>query len=275
MEKAPSLPVYDSSKRGLPAVDELRELLHYRNLVFQTVRRNIIVRYKRSVLGVAWTMLSPLGTTIIMSIVFSQVFGATEGYAAYVLCGLTCWTFFAQGTSDAMTNLIWGESLLRRIYIPRTTFAVSSIGTGLVNLGFALVPLAFIMLVTGIPIKLTVLFLPVPVLFLAMFTLGVGLFISTVAVFFNDVAQMYQILLTAWMYLSPVIYHESIVPERYLWIIRLNPMYYLINLFRAPIYYGQIPDLDQILLAGCIAFVSLLIGWIAFCQKADEIAYRV
>src|SRR4030067_1887841 len=133
INKTDALPVYDSSQRGLPALEELRELYRYHNLVFQTVRRNIVVRYKRSVLGIAWTMLAPLGTTLILTFVFSNVFGGVAQYAPYVLSGLICWSFFSSTTSDSMTNLLWGEGLLKRIYIPRTVFAVAAIGTGLIN----------------------------------------------------------------------------------------------------------------------------------------------
>jgi len=270
-----SIPVYNSSLRGLPALEELRELIRYRNLVFETVRRNIVVRYKRSVLGVAWTMLSPLGTTLVLTIVFSKVFGGTTDYAVYVLSGLICWTFFVQTTSDSMNNLVWGGGLLRRIYIPRTVFAVAAIGTGLVNIVLSLVPLVLVMLVTGVSPHFPMLVLPIPAIFLAMFALGVGLLLSTVAIYFADVADMYGILLTAWMYLSPIIYKEEMVPSKYAWILHINPMYYLINLFRAPVYEGQVPGLSEFLTAGGIALVTLLIGWLVFSQKADEFAYRI
>jgi ABC-2 type transport system permease protein len=275
MQRTESLPVYDSSERGLPAIDELLELLHYRNLIVQTVRRNIVVRYKRSVLGIAWTMLNPLGTTLIMAIVFSKVFGGTSAYAAYVLSGLIVWTFFAQTTSDAMSNLIWGGDLLKRIYIPRTVFAVSSIGTGLVNLSLSFVPLLVVMLMSGLSLKLPALLLPIPTLFLAMFSLGMGLLLSSIAIHFVDVAQMYQIILTAWMYISPVIYTEEMLPQQYVWIVHLNPMYYMINLFRAPIYDARVPDVNEFAISGVIAIVTLVVGWIIFSQKADEFAYRV
>jgi ABC-2 type transport system permease protein len=249
--------------------------LHYRNLVIQTVRRNIVVRYKRSVLGIAWTMLNPLGTTLIMAIVFSKVFGGTSAYAAYVLSGLIAWTFFSQTTSDAMSNLIWGGDLLKRIYIPRTVFAVSSIGTGLVNLALSFVPLLVVMLFSGLPLKLSTLLLPIPTLLLAMFSLGMGLLLSSIAIQFVDVAQMYQIILTAWMYLSPVIYTEEMLPKQYVWIVHLNPMYYFINLFRAPIYDGKVPNLDEFAICTAIALATLIIGWLIFSYKADEFAYRV
>lgn len=275
MSPTDSIPVYDSSLRGFPALYELRELLRYKNLVYQTIRRNIVTRYKRSVLGIAWTMLNPLGTTIVLAIVFSRVFGSTPGYAAYVLSGLIAWTFFAQTTSDSMSNLIWGGGLLKRIYIPRTVFAVSSIGTGLVNLGLSLIPLLIVLLVLDIPMNWSALLVPIPVLFLAMFSLGVGLFLSSVAINFTDVAEMYNILLTAWMYLSPIIYTEEWLPPEFVWIIRLNPMYYLINLFRAPVYEGRLPSLTELLLSGSIALIALLVGWLYFSHKADEFAYRV
>jgi ABC-type polysaccharide/polyol phosphate export permease len=271
----PVFPVYDSARRGLPAVEELRELLRYRNLLWQMVRRDVVTRYKRSFLGIAWTMLNPLGTTLVLTIVFSQVFGVGGSYAAYVLSGLMPWTFFAQTTNACIVGLLWGGSLLNRIFIPRTVFAVSAIGTGLVNLALSLLPLLIVMIASGVPLKSTALLLPIPILFLAMFSLGVGLLLSALAIYFADIAEMYQIVLTAWFYLSPVIYLEELLPQKLLWIVHLNPMYYLINFFRAFIYDGRIPTAAEFLVAGGIAAITLLIGWVFFSQKADEFAYRV
>lgn len=272
-----SLKYYDSAQQGSSALEELRQVFRYRNLIEQMVRRDILTRYKRSVLGVAWTMLNPLGTMIVLTIVFSQAFGVNErSYPTYVLSGLMAWTFFAQTTNAAMLHLVWGGSLIRQIYVPRTVFALSAVGTGLINMTLSLVPLILVMLVTRVPIKLTILLLPVPVLFLAMFALGLGLLLSTVAIYFADVAEMYQILLTAWMYLSPVIYNIEIVPEPFqTWIVRLNPMYHLITLFRALITPGRVPEWNEFLISGTIATIMLVVGWVVFSREADEFAYRV
>ena len=275
MTKTSTLPVYDSALRGSPALEELRELFRYRNLVVQMIRRDIVTRYKRSFLGIAWTMLNPLGTTIIMAIVFSRVFGRGGGYAAYLLSGLTVWLFFSQATNACMVGLLWGGNLLNRIYLPRTVFAISAVGTALINLSLSLIPLFVVMLATKVPITPTTLLLPIPTIFLVMFTLGMGLILSAITIYFPDVRDMYAILLTAWMYLSPVIFKPDMIPPEYLWFIRLNPMYYLINLFRAPIYDGRVPQINEILLAGAIAAVTLLIGWLVFAQKIDEFSYRV
>jgi ABC-type polysaccharide/polyol phosphate export permease len=274
--KAQSLHVYDSAHQGSPALDELREVIRYRDLVIQMARRDILTRYKRSALGVAWTMLNPLGTMLILTIAFSRAFGTTHGYAAYVLSGLVAWTFFAQTTNAAITHLVWGGGLMKRIYVPRTVFAIAAIGTGLVNLLLSVVPILVVMLVTGVTIRWTVIFLPISMLFLALFSLGVGLLVSAVAVYFTDVAEMYQIVLTAWMYLTPIIYPESILPEAYrYWITRLNPMYHLVRMFRMPIYEGRIPEISEIILVVALSLVMLVVSWFFFTKKADEFAYRI
>jgi ABC-type polysaccharide/polyol phosphate export permease len=108
----------------------------------------------------------------------------------------------------------------------------------------------------------------------ACFTLGVGLIMSTIAIYFADVAEMYNILLMAWFYLSPVIYRTEMLPQQYLWVFKLNPMFLFINLFRDPIYNAALPPLSSFLLTGGIAVGTLLAGWLIFTWKADEFAYR-
>ncbi|HNX45904.1 MAG TPA: ABC transporter permease [Anaerolineaceae bacterium] len=267
--------VYDSAKQISPAFSEVRELRNYRYLLAQLVRRDIVTRYKRSVLGVAWTMLNPLGTMLILALVFSQLFKTVESYPVYILSGLIAWNFFSQGTNAAMSGLVWGGSMLQRIYIPRTIFGVSAIGTALVNLLISIVPLILVMLFTRTPIPWTVVFLPVSILLLTGFALGFGLFISSLAVYFPDVAEMYQIVLFAWMYLTPVIYPENIIPEKWLSIYRLNPMNAMLKMFRIPIYEGRIPTGPEILPALLWALGMLIFGWFFFTSKTDEYAYRV
>ena len=272
---SPAKPISDSATHALPALSELREIRRYRFLLFQLIRRDLVARYKRSILGVAWTMLNPLGTMLIMTFVFSNLFKSVESYPVYILSGLVVWNFFSQGTNAAMVGLIWGGSLMQRIYLPRTIFGVSAIGTALVNLLIALIPLTLVMLITGTPIPLTVLFLPVSILLLTAFTLGFGLLLSALAIYFPDVEEMYQILLTAWMYLTPIIYPEEIIPERFLSLYRLNPMYWMVKLFRLPIYYGRIPTIAEIAPALAWATGFLIVGWLFFTSKSDEYAYRV
>jgi ABC-type polysaccharide/polyol phosphate export permease len=268
--------VYDSAEHPSAMLNEIVELIRYRHLVAQFVRRDVISRYKRSVLGVAWTMLNPLGMMLVMSLVFSQVFHTTPAYPAYLLSGLIAWNFFAQTSSAASVHLISGGTLIQRIYIPKTLFAVSATGTGLVNLLLALIPLVGVLLLSGIPLRAPILLLPIAILLLVAFTLGMGLILSTLTVYFPDVADIYQIALMAWMYLTPIIYPESVIPESLQrWLFTWNPLYYLIKFFRAVLYDGIVPDAQTILLSLGAAFGTLVLGWFIFTRKSDEFAYRI
>jgi len=267
---------YDSAQRPPAMLEELREVWRYRDLLAQLIERNIKVRYKRSVLGLAWTMLNPLLMMAILSIVFSNLFRITlEHYPVYVLSALVLWNFFSQATLTAMTELAWGNSLLQRIYVPRTIFAISAVGTGLINLLFALAPLAVIMLAIGVPLRPALILLPVPILLTAMFALGVGLALSILAASFADVVDIYHVALTAWLYLTPIIYPQEIVPAHLQWFFRLNPMYYLLETFRQPIYAGVLPALETLAPASAIAVSALVIGWWFFARNADGLAYRI
>ena len=265
---------YDSQKRKSPALEELQDIIQYKDLVFQLIRRDIVARYKRSVLGIAWTMLQPLGMMIILTVVFSKLFGSVDGYPAYLLSGLIAWTFFAQTTTATIQQSVWGGALMRRIYIPHTAFPVSSIGTGVVNLLLSLVPLLFIMLILRRPITWAILFLPISILSLTAFALGVGLLLSSLAVRFPDISEMYQIIIQAWLYLTPIMYPSDILPASYrTWLLYLNPMYYQILMFRVPIYDGVLPSLPLSMIGIGISLLTLAIGWIYFSYQADKFAY--
>lgn len=271
-----SKPIYDSAEHKNSAISELKELFNYRYLLGQLVRRDVTTRYKRSVLGVAWTMLNPLGTMLILTFVFSNFFRSeVQHFPVYILSGLLAWNFFTQATNAAISGLVWGGSLLKRIYIPSTVFGVSAIGTALVNMVMSLVPLVIVMLIDGATFHLSMLFLPVSILLLTGFTLGFGLFISSLAVFFPDVGEMYQVLLTGWMYLTPIIYPESLISAQLLPIYKINPMYWMVKMFRLPIFDGRLPTLPEVVPAIAWSLGMLIVGWLFFTSRSEEYAYRV
>lgn len=267
---------YDSASIRSPALHELRELWRYRDLLRLLVSNSIKTRYKRSALGVFWTLLNPLLTTIVLSIAFAQLFRfQIANYTIYLLVGLVIWGFFNQSTTQAMSTLIWGSSLIKRIYIPRTIFAIAVLGNALINLLLTLIPLGVIMLFTRHPFTLALLWLPLAILLMAMFTLGFSLLISTLAVYFVDVVDLYSIILTVWFYLTPVIYPLDIVPDKYAALVALNPMTLFLGLFRAIIYTGESPTLQSWGIAGGLAVLSLGLGWLFFTRKANDFAYRI
>lgn len=266
---------YDSSQKISIINQEIKDIYRYRFLLTQLIRRDILTRYKRSFFGVAWTMLNPLGIMIVMTIVFSRLFGDTPGYPVYVLSGILAWNFFSKSTSAAMNSMVWGGVLLKRIYFPRTSFCLSAIGTEIVNLVLSIVPLILVMLVTGFSFHISLIFLPISIFVISLFSLGIAMLLSTFAVVFPDVAEMYQIILTAWMYLTPIIYPVAIFPQEYQLLLFLNPLFYFVQLFHIPIYEGRFPAWMELWPALVIGLAMLIIGWFFFSKKIDEFAYRV
>ena len=267
---------YDSARRPPPYIEELHEAWRYRDLLVQLVGRDLKIRYRRSVLGVIWTMLNPLLMMIVLTLVFSHLFRfQVANYPVYLLSATIMWMFISQSTTAAMSQLQWGSSLFSKIYVPRTIFALSAVGTQLVNFAIATVPLLAVTVILGVPLTPALVWLPIPMALAAIFAVGVGLLISSVALVFRDILEMYQIFLTAWYFLTPVMYPRSIVPDEYQAVIALNPIASLVDAFRQPIYAGIAPTAETLLTATAWSLALAVAGWIVFSARADQVAYRL
>jgi homopolymeric O-antigen transport system permease protein len=267
-------PQYDSAQRRPRWMEEAGNLWKYRGLVHELVIRDIKVRYKRSVLGMFWTMLAPLLNMIALTLVFSHLLKQNiHNYPVYFMVGQIFWNFFAQTTSSAASQTQASNDLAKRMFIPRSVFIASAVGGGIVNLGLSLAPLLLIIAVTGFPFHTTWAFLPVAVVITMLFTAGVSLLLYTLTSRFSDVREMYAVIIQTWFFLTPIVYEPSIVPSRYRVILALNPMYYLIQVFRKPLYDGVLPSNDLVLISLAMAVAALVTGWVYFCHRTDDMAY--
>ncbi len=268
--------IYDSSKRPHPLVEEILAIYKYRELIYQFVSRSVKTRYKRSALGVIWTMLNPLLTMVVLTIVFSSLFKfQIEHFPIYILSGQVVWIFFSSVTSGAMGEMVWSGELLKRIYVPKSVFVMSAVGTALVNIVLSLIPLLAISLVVGVRLTFALLIWPLSILLLSIFSMGVGFLLSTISVYFADMLPVYDVILTIWLYATPIIYPLEIVPKSWLWFFKLNPLYYLVEAFRIPLLYGIVPTRGIWIPATiCSFFVIIVGGWI-FTSKAREYVYHI
>jgi ABC-type polysaccharide/polyol phosphate export permease len=256
---------HHSAGQRTTLAEEWQDIARSGHLLYSLVRRDLTVRYKRSFIGWFWTMLHPLLLTIILTVVFSEVFRfAIPNYEVYVLSALLPWTFISQTTVTAMAAIAWNGPLMKRVRVPKSIFPLSVLIAGLVNLALAYVPLLAVMLLRGVPIRPAIAFLPVSVLIVGVFTFGLSLALSAVAVYFHDLREMYSVALTALLYLTPIIYPISIIPERFLPLVVLNPFTYMIDILRMPVYDGTIPPGQTMAIASALAVVSLLAGWSVF-----------
>jgi len=268
--------VYDSSKRPHPLIEEIVALVKYRELIYQFVSRSVKTRYKRSALGVVWTMLNPLLTMVVLTIVFSSLFRfQIENFPIYILSGQVVWIFFSSVTSGAMGEMVWSGDLLKRIYVPKSVFVMSAVGTSLVNVAISLIPLLAISLVVGVKLSFAILIWPVSILLLSIFSMGVGFLLSTASVYFADMLPVYDVLLTIWLYSTPIIYPLEIIPEQWLWFFKLNPLYYLVEAFRIPLLYGILPTEGIWIPATLFSFITLIVGSLIFTSKAREYVYHL
>jgi ABC-2 type transport system permease protein len=267
--------LYDSAARPNRPLEEARELWRFRHLVRELVVRDVTVRYKRSFLGIAWTLLGPLLQMIALTIAFAAILRVQiANYPVYFLAGSLFWNFFSQATSHAANLTIDALELAKRVYLPRSAFVASAIGVGLVNLVLSLVPVFLIALATGLTPGLTWLFLPVSIVIGTAFTAGVGLVVFTLACRFVDVRDTYLVLLQPWFFLTPILYPREIVPERFQLLVRYNPMTYLVEIFRAPIFDGYLPGWKTLLFSALAAIASLAVGWWFYASRIDDYASR-
>lgn len=256
------------------------ELLRYRDLVGALVSRDLKVRYRRSAIGFLWTMLQPLLMMLVLQTVFSTIFLAKsaevpQNYEVYVLAGILFWNFFSQSIVASMNSLRGNAQLLQKLPVPKAVFPLATVLSGLVNLVFALLPLFGLLIFTGHPLSPALLFLPVAILIVAVFTLGAGLLLSPLAVFFSDVVELIGVLLTLLFYLTPVIYPKDIVPENLRWLVRFNPIRSILEVFRDPIYQGEIPPLSHLTVSVVIALLVLALGAWVFRRSSDRIPFYI
>jgi ABC-type polysaccharide/polyol phosphate export permease len=242
----------------------------YNNLLKELVIRDIKVRYRRSVLGLLWTLLYPLLTMIITTIVFSSLFNTLPHYAVYFLSGSILFSFHTEATTSAAMSIVGNAGLLKKVYIPKYLFPLSRVLSSLVNLGFAFLALLLVMLATGAPFHPTLLMSFIPIFYLIIFTTGLSLSLSALTVYFRDVNSLYGVLALLWTYMTPIFYPISIIQDKYSWIYEWNPMYYYIDYLRSLILEGVMPGMVPNLICMLCGIASLSIGYFIFSRTHNR-----
>ena len=243
----------------------------YKYLLRQMVKRDFVARYRKSVLGVLWSLLNPLLTMIVMTIVFSYMFRfQIENFPVYLLSGLMLYNFFNESTSLAMGSVIASEGIIKKIYVPKYIFPLARVISSFTNLLFSFLAFLLVFIVTGIPFKWTMLLLPIPIIYTFVFALGVAMLLSSLAVFFRDLRYLYGVLLVLWMYMTPLFYPVSYIPEWFMPIYGLNPLYHFVDYFRNLALWGTVPDLWSNMVCIGFALASLCVGTYVFMSKQDK-----
>lgn len=248
-----------------------RELWAYRELLWVLTMRDIKVRYKQTVLGAAWAILRPFITMVIFSVVFGRLAQMpSDGlpYPVFVYAGLLPWTFFAGAISASGQSLVGSAHLVSKVYFPRLIIPLSSVGAGLVDLAISTVILLLMMLWYGVGWSPQLLAAPLLLLAVVFTALGVGTLLSALTVAYRDFTHLTPFVVQIWMYITPVIFPVSLVPERWQWVLFLNPMTGLVEGFRSA-FLGRPFDFAGLGISFAIAAVAFAIG-VAYFEKVER-----
>lgn len=237
------------------------------NILKEIVLKNIKTQYRNSVLGILWTILNPLLNMIVLSIVFSSIFRQGSdviNYPIYLLTGNILFNFFRTGTEQGLTSLVHNSDLLKKVKISYSIFPTSTIFSSLVNFGFSLIALVFVMIILQQPFYPTLLMIFAMMPSLILFTLGVSMGLSAMYVFFRDVQHLYGVLLTLWMYATPIFYSIESVSPQVQTFIKFNPLHHYLRYFRDIVQIGTIPGLKAHLICYGCGIIVFLLGYSFF-----------
>ena len=249
----------------------IRNFVKFQPLLSELVARDIKIKYRRSVLGVLWTLLNPLCMMIILSIVFSSIFKFdVENFPLYVLSGQVIFNFFNDSTTSSMSAIISSASLIKKVYVPKYLFVLSRVMSSFINLMASFTALLLVMVATRAELHWTVFLSVIPLAMVVLFSFGVGMFLAAITVRFRDVIHLYSVFTTGLLYLTPVIYPMAALPDVVKTIVMINPLTNYLLMFRDVMFNNTLPSVFSVLLGIAEAALALALGLYVFYKNQDE-----
>lgn len=252
------------------------DMKKYSPLLENLVIKDFKIKYRRSALGIAWSVLNPLLTMIVLTQVFGMLLKVkVPHFATYYIVGYSMWAFFSEATSNSMSSIIGSAPLLKKVYIPKYIFPLEKAIFSLVNFGFTLIAVIIVMLFQRVWPTFTILLFPIPVIYLFIFVCGMCLFLSAANVYFRDIEHLYGVLLTVWMYLTPIIYPRKLLDGTgklkafVRFIVGINPMTRYVEYFREIMMYNHVPGLKENAICLAMSLTVFVIGALVF-KKAQK-----
>lgn len=250
----------------------IKTLLKYQDLIRELVARDLKLKYRRSFLGYLWSILNPLLIMIVLTIVFTKMLGkGIENYPVYLLSGRLMYDFLKNSTTNAMKSVTGNASLLKKVYMPKYIFTLAKVTSCMVDMVFSIGALMIVMVATGAKFYLEFLLIPLVIVQIYIFCCGLGFFLAQLNVFFRDMQHIYNAVLTAWLYLTPIMYKVDFLPEKIRFVVQtFNPLYYYIEQFRDMVCYGRFPEMSLFLGGWLISFAMLIFGVWTFQRAKDK-----
>ena len=253
-----------------------KELYDSRTVLHQLVVQQLILRYRRTLLGYFWTLINPLLMMSVMALVFSTLFKADlQTFAIFLFSGMIPWNYFSSVVTQSSTAFINNEGLIKKIYLPKAVFPISISSALLIDSLFSFGALFAIIVAIGGKISLALLFLPLSFFLLFIFATGFGMIMSIATVFFRDLQYLIAIALQALFFLTPILYKPDALTGKIVWLVGVNPVTPFIALFRAPLIDGTLPSSNVVCYATTIAFVTIALGLTIYLHQEKNIVFRL
>ncbi len=242
-----------------------KELYNYRELLKTNIKKEIRGKYKGSWLGVLWTFLNPLLMLAVYAFVFPYILRVdVENYTIFMIVALIPWNFFTTAVQTGTSSVTINGNILKKVYFPREIIPLSVTTSQLVNFLITCLIMFGFILFSGVGFSIHFLLFPVLVFVQFILTLGINLILSAVTVFVNDVAHFVQVAMTLGFYATPVVYLSSMLPEKFQWVMHINPMAVLVESYRAILYYHKMPDMYWLGIWIVLSIIILVVGYMIF-----------
>lgn len=252
----------------------IKNFKKYRFLLMELTKKEIKLKYRRSYLGILWTMIEPILTTIVLTLVFTKMLnrGKEAYYPVYILTGRLLYSFFSNATKTAMKSINNNSTMIKKVYVPKYIYPLSSVLSSYITFLISMIVLFGAALVFRVKPTYQIFYAVIPLFLLLILAIGMGLILSTLAVFFRDIEYLWGVLLMLIMYMSAIFYKASDVEAQ--WIFYFNPLYYIIVNFRNA-FFGTPMDMQAFVISAVYSFGSLLIGIVLFYKKQDKFILNI
>ncbi len=254
----------------------ITNIWNYRHLTVKLAISDFKLRYKNSILGFFWSLAEPLLILIVLYIIFSFFMRMNvENYQLFLLTGIISWNMLSRGTTMGLNSILGKPGFVNKVYFPREILVVSSNITALLMTLLEFVVLGIFMFIFAVVPTITVIYFPLILLIQFILILGLSFGLASLNVYYRDIQYIWAVILQAGFFASPIIYPLSIIPEKYIWIIKLNPMTQIIDMLRGSIIYSTMPIIQDIIFMIMISFIILLIGYIIFLRLEPRFAEEI
>lgn len=254
----------------------IKEIIKYKEFLKSNVKKDIRGKYKGSFLGILWSFINPLLSVLIYAIVFHYIMKFNiDNYLIYLISGIIPWNFFTSAINAGMNSILFNADIIKKVYFPRAILPISGVTSSLVNFLISCIIIIIFAIISGIGISTSLLWLPLVILIQYIFTLGISLILSSIEIYVRDIEHIINFFLNMLFYVTPILYTKDYVPEKFAFLLKINPLAYIIEAYHSVFYYKQTPNLLDLGLIGTLSIITLVIGYLIFDKLQKGFAEEV